>query len=350
MTVAKKNQETVEPRSRPRVTVVTPFFNTAAYLAECIESVLEQDYGNWEYVLSDNCSTDGSAEIAAAYAQRDPRIRFVRESRFLSQVGNYNRALRYLPAESVYCKIVQADDWLFPNCISSLVAVAEAHPSVAIVSSYSLRETEIMGAGLPFPSRFLPGRELCRRQLLGEFFVFGSPTTVLYRSDVVRGRPEFFPEGSLHPDTDACYEILQSHDFGFVHQVLCFWRYQEDSISGSARDLDWETLDNYVSLCKYGRTFLDDKERARRLREHERHYYNVLAEGLVRLRGADFWRYHRKGLAASGIEVRWTRLARQLPRAVLVVLQRPRVAAAAGRRILGLGGPARASSRGTKTP
>jgi len=48
----------------PLVSVVTPFYNTQAFLPECIESVLRQSYENWEYLLVDNCSTDGSGEIA----------------------------------------------------------------------------------------------------------------------------------------------------------------------------------------------------------------------------------------------------------------------------------------------
>ncbi len=71
----------VTPATRPLVSVVTPFFNTAPYLAEYIESVLAQSYSQFEYILMDNCSTDGSSEIAATYASRDPRIRLIRCNR-----------------------------------------------------------------------------------------------------------------------------------------------------------------------------------------------------------------------------------------------------------------------------
>ena len=52
-------------RTEPKVMVLTPVYNGAAYLRECIESVLAQDYQNWEYLIVDNCSTDGCPEIAA---------------------------------------------------------------------------------------------------------------------------------------------------------------------------------------------------------------------------------------------------------------------------------------------
>src|ERR1700739_3466819 len=105
---------------QPLVSVVTPFFNTAPYLAECIESVLAQSYTHFEYILLDNCSTDGSSEIAASYAS-DPRIHLIRCTEFVSQLPNYNRALKKISNSSVYCKIVQADDWIFPECLQLMV-------------------------------------------------------------------------------------------------------------------------------------------------------------------------------------------------------------------------------------
>ncbi|MBA2547968.1 MAG: glycosyltransferase family 2 protein, partial [Burkholderiaceae bacterium] len=106
----------------PFVSVVTPFYNTALYLAECIESVLAQQYGNFEFILSDNCSTDGSREIIEPYAARDSRIRYIRHDAFVNQVQNYNRALRQISPDSCYCKVVQADDWILPECLSRMVA------------------------------------------------------------------------------------------------------------------------------------------------------------------------------------------------------------------------------------
>src|SRR5690242_17571571 len=105
----------------PFVSVVTPFYNTADYLAQCIESVLTQTYPRFEYLLVDNQSTDASAEIAAEYARRDSRVRVVRNKDFVGQIANYNGALGHASPSAEYVKLVQADDIVFPECLERMV-------------------------------------------------------------------------------------------------------------------------------------------------------------------------------------------------------------------------------------
>ena len=78
----------------PLVSVVTPVYNGAAHLAECIESVQRQTYQNWDYTIVDNCSTDESAIIARRYAAKDQRIRIVENEVF-------QRALKIIILPSV---------------------------------------------------------------------------------------------------------------------------------------------------------------------------------------------------------------------------------------------------------
>ena len=130
--------------SQPLVSVVTPFYNPAPYFAQCIESVLAQTYTNFEYVLLDNHSTDGSADLAREYARRDARVKVVRNETFLTMTQNHNAVLRLMSPESRYCKVLQADDWLFPSCIAEMVRVAEAQPSIGVVSAYTLLERSVL--------------------------------------------------------------------------------------------------------------------------------------------------------------------------------------------------------------
>ncbi|MBV9171190.1 MAG: glycosyltransferase, partial [Chloroflexi bacterium] len=90
----------------PLVSVVTPVYNGAEHLAECIESVLRQTYPNWEYVIVDNASSDGSADVAEHYSARDSRIRVIRAREFVDVHRSHNRALRASDARSRYCKVI----------------------------------------------------------------------------------------------------------------------------------------------------------------------------------------------------------------------------------------------------
>lgn len=299
-------------RAEPLVFVVTPVHNEERFLGQCIDSVIGQTYQNWRYTVVDNCSTDRSGEIARDYAARDDRIRVESNEEFLSQLGNLNKALSLAPPESRYVKMVLGDDWLFPTCLSEMVEVAEKHPSVGLVSSYRLDDTRVNCDGLPHPSERVSGREICRATLAGSLYVFGTPTTVLYRGTVVRDRVPFFDESSLHADTEACYEILADHDLGFVHQVLSFTRRENESLASARKAFDPQhLLDRLITTVKYGPRHLDPAEYAMLLRRVENAYYEFLAERGVRRPGDAFWAYHHDGLRTIDYEFQRGRYRRR---------------------------------------
>ena len=192
--------------------------------------MLAQSYSQFEYILMDNCSTDGSSEIAAAYASRDPRIRLIRCSQFLPQLANYNRALAEISDASKYCKIVQADDWIFPECLHLMVKAFEQSESIGLVSSYWLSGNDLAGSGFPAHTPMLPGRECARWFLRTGLSIFGTQTQVMYRSSLVRHHEAFYNVSFLFADLQKCMEILEHWDFGFVHQVLSCSRRDNESI------------------------------------------------------------------------------------------------------------------------
>ena len=293
----------------PLVSVVTPFYNTAEYLAECIESVLGQSYQRFEYILANNCSTDGSAEIARKYAAQDARIKIYDNEEFLGQLPNYNKALRRISPDSKYCKVVLADDWIFPNCLTEMLSVGEQYPSVGIVASYLLKGREVEGVGLNYPSLFVSGRDICRKQLLEGRFFFGSPTSILMRSEMVRSRDPFYGESTLHGDTEACYELLETWDFGFVHQVLSFTRTDNESITSKVASFNPHILDKLIVVKKFGPMYLTDEEYRQCWNGIESRYLKYLGESLLRRRGGSFWDYHRSGMQTIGYHAALGKLA-----------------------------------------
>jgi len=310
---------------RPLVSVVTPFYNTADFLRECIESVLAQTHTNFEYLLVDNQSTDGSAAIAAEYAKKDSRVRVIRNAEFVGQVPNYNGAVRHVAPSARYIKIVQADDWIFPECLERMVAVGESHPSAGIISSYRLKGREVCGTGVEWPTECLSGRTVGRLQLLDGVFLFGSPTTVLYRANLLAKRDPFYSEDSFHEDTELCYETLVEADLGFVHQVLSFSRVGNTGELTTIETFSWIELGAYLALRKFGPEFLSPDELADRTHSVRANYYKMLGENVLLGRERAFWDYHRRGLATIGEEIpsRWD-LARHIARAGVKAVVKPR--------------------------
>ncbi|MEX1265194.1 MAG: glycosyltransferase family 2 protein [Actinomycetota bacterium] len=287
-------------RHEPLVSVVTPVYNGEKYLRQCIESVLAQTYSNWEHDIVNNCSTDGTLDIAREYAAADPRIRVHDNDQFVGTDANHNIAFRQISPASKYCKVVAADDWIFPECLEKMVSLAEEHPSVAIVQAYRLRGNTVAGDGVPYPSTFMRGRDACRLWLLHRPSIFGAPTGLLYRSDIVRSRQSFYDETNLAADTGVCLEFLGENDFGFVHQVLSFQRLRRASWTGDLQQLLADLPTHLHELITYGPRDLSEQELERAIRAHLRRYYGQLGSVALRGRGREFWRFHRRQLETLG--------------------------------------------------
>jgi len=269
-----------------------------------MESVLAQTYPHWDFTIVNNCSTDRTLEIAQEFARRDPRIRIWNSETLVRVEQSYNNAFRQISPESKYCKVVGADDWLFPECLEEMVGLAEEHPNVAIVGAYGLAGTKVEWQGLPYPSSSVSGRELCRARLLGGPYVFGNPTSLLYRSDIVRSRHAFFNESNIHCDSEACLEFLEHHDFGFIHQILSMHGVREDSMTSRSIQMQTFLPWSLRALVVYGPKYLTVEEQAFLIRAHMSQYYRHLGEQIYNRPSREFWNYHKNELAALGVGAR----------------------------------------------
>ena len=179
---------------------------------------------------------------------------------FLPQIANWNRSMRQISGGSAYVKVVHADDRIFPECLERMVAFAERHQNVGLVSAYALWQDEVRGKLLPPEVEVVSGREIRRLTLLRKGEVFGSPTTTMIRADLVRARPDFYKPTFIHADTEICFDLLRECHLGFVHQVLPFTRLHPGSVTTFADRVGSWLPERIELLLEHGPEALGEEE------------------------------------------------------------------------------------------
>lgn len=119
---------------RSLVTVLMPVYNAEKYLAEAIESILHQTYQDFEFLIINDGSTDGSEEIILNYAEVDSRINYVKNEHNIKLIATLNKGVKL--AKGKYIVRMDADDISVPERIEKQVSFMESHPSVGVCGSY----------------------------------------------------------------------------------------------------------------------------------------------------------------------------------------------------------------------
>src|SRR4051812_12237605 len=115
---------------KPQVSILMPVYNARPYIAAAVESILSQTFTDWECIIIDDGSTDGSLEILQSFAQRDKRIVLIsRPNRGL--VATLNEGLEHVHGE--YVMRMDADDLSRPERMEQQVAYLRAHPEIVAV-------------------------------------------------------------------------------------------------------------------------------------------------------------------------------------------------------------------------
>jgi glycosyltransferase involved in cell wall biosynthesis len=118
--------EQSETDSLPAVSIGLPVYNGERSISKAIAAVLAQSFDNFELIVSDNASTDGTEALCRAFAARDPRVRYIRQPRNLGATGNFRFVLEQ--ARGRYYMWAAADDLRSPDFLSENVAFLETHP------------------------------------------------------------------------------------------------------------------------------------------------------------------------------------------------------------------------------
>ena len=203
----------------PEVSVLMPAFDRERFIGEAIESVLAQTFRDFELVVVDDGSRDGTVRVVESH--RDPRIRLERMGENRGIAAARNRALAL--ARGRYVALLDSDDVAHPRRLEQQVRFLREHPRHALVGSWAQRIDE---EGRRRAVRRFPcsSREVRARLLFGRCF---TNTSVMARRDVLARFPydETLPVGE---DLDLWARILREWEGANLPRVLAFYREHPD--------------------------------------------------------------------------------------------------------------------------
>lgn len=212
------------PRPEPVVSVLVPTYNYARFLPDALESVLAQNFRDFELLVSDDASTDGSADFLRTFARRDPRIRCALHRTNLGMVENWNWCLQQ--ARGRYVKFLFGDDVLVsPDSLAQLTALLEREPRAQLAASARLLlddRSRVTGLADELRAGFHDGPRLIARCLRTRTNLIGEPSVVLFRRPSV---PVTFTSAYRQiVDLEFWFQFLQRGGLTYTRTPLCGFR------------------------------------------------------------------------------------------------------------------------------
>jgi hypothetical protein len=186
------------------------------------------------------------------------------------------------------------------DSLARMVGVACRHPTVGIVASLRRRGERIQCRGLDTARECFSGREIVRLFMRERVFAF-SPTGSLIRRDLIDRRKPFYPDGYLHADVAAFFDVLDGVNFGFVHDVLMFSREHDQSVTSTvANRKGTQFRDGLLMLKEFGPRYFTPDELAEIETRLLRRYYRFLVRSAILLRERQLFAFHAKALRQVG--------------------------------------------------
>lgn len=171
----------------PRVSIVVPTYNSVAFVVATVESILGQTFSDFELLVSDHTSFDGTWEVLQRF-RSDPRVRLTQIPAGGGAAANWNAVTSMARCELI--KLVCGDDVLYPDCVRAQVAAFDEHPTAVLVACRRDIIDEsgaalVRGRGLQGLVGPVPGREAIRQTVRAGTNIFGEPVCVLLRREVL---------------------------------------------------------------------------------------------------------------------------------------------------------------------
>lgn len=206
----------------PLVTVLMPVYNGEKYLEEAIESILNQTFRDFEFLIIDDGSTDKSAEIIASF--NDARIRMERNEINLGLIKTLNKGFRL--SKGKYIARMDCDDISLPKRLSAQTSFMEKHPKIGICGSW----VKIIGLEQKFINKYPQNHEEARAYLLFNT-PFAHPAVIIRKEIIEKNQLEYNENYKHAEDYELWSKIIEHTRISNIPKVLLHYRIHTESAS-----------------------------------------------------------------------------------------------------------------------
>lgn len=266
------------------VSVVIPIYNTERYLRDCLDSLENQTYTDFEAVMVNDGSSDSSPAIAAEYAARDSRFRlFNKENGGMSSARNTGLA----KAAGNYIFFLDSDDELHPEALERLVKGLESHPEAQMCVAKGIW-TEKPSYRLTGNMRLKDGRFYLKSFLYQKRIAEWNVGSFLIKRELIEKTGPFI-EGIMYEDLAYCFSLARnSEKVVLTEDVYYFYRRDTGGVMGKWKEKRLDVLDvvdDFVAQMEHEGKSLTKAARSRRFSA----YFNMflLATANGHTEGAD---------------------------------------------------------------
>ena len=206
------------------ILVFVPTYNSEKYLRQCLDSVLQQTFQDWQCVISDDASTDKSVEIAREYEKIDSRFKVLTHEQNVGAANNWNRAKEN--NNSFATKILCADDYLFKDALKEQLDILQRNQTSIVFSERYI----VFPSGRKLHPRLPKYASNISFSDAFKFYVnlgrniFGEPVTALFRTDLFVKSEGFYPKFEYSLDTSGYMAIARGHDVTFDDSIVGVFR------------------------------------------------------------------------------------------------------------------------------
>ena len=274
-----------EELMRAMVSIIVPIYNAEQYLRRCVDSILNQEYTDFELLLVNDGSTDASGDICEEYGDRDPRVIVIQKEN-TGVSDSRNRALDR--ARGKYLQFLDSDDWITPDATRLFVRAAEEYGCDMVISDFY----RVVGERLSTKGDIEEEGVLTREEFAAHMmenpadFYYGVLWNKLYRRDIVE-------EHNLRMDTDInwCEDFMFNLEyiryakvFYALHAPIYYYVKRKGSLASQGINIS-KTVKMKLNVFEYYNNFykhvLEEEDYEKNRLQVYRFFIDAAGDGTV---------------------------------------------------------------------